>query len=213
MARTKRADGDEDVAERILKVAEEFFSVKEFHQTSLAEIARAAGISAPSLLYHYPSKDDLYREVIAQFYRNLEAVLDQGLASSTPYVEKFETTLLQMMRFELENRRLIALVIREFIGPDNLARSVLEAYAPRMMDKAERLLRSSFNPPLHSHAPVREVIIQIMMSHLARMSHGSMAVRIWGPEDRTLEIAQVLLSYLRAWPDVSKLMIPSGTAS
>ncbi|HYY05440.1 MAG TPA: TetR family transcriptional regulator, partial [Candidatus Limnocylindria bacterium] len=51
--------------ERILGIALEAFAEKGFEGTRLADIAGPAGLSHPTLLYHFNSKEELYATVIA----------------------------------------------------------------------------------------------------------------------------------------------------
>lgn len=50
--------------QRILEVAWEAFAEKGFRATSFNEIARAAGLTMPGLIHHFPSKVDLFAAVL-----------------------------------------------------------------------------------------------------------------------------------------------------
>jgi AcrR family transcriptional regulator len=52
--------------ERILTEALTLFSVKGYEAVSVAEIAKAVGIKAPSLYKHYKSKQDIFEAIIAE---------------------------------------------------------------------------------------------------------------------------------------------------
>ena len=52
--------------EKVIKEAIHFFGQHGFHGASLAEIAEASGITEPGLLHHYPSKEQLLMEVLAE---------------------------------------------------------------------------------------------------------------------------------------------------
>jgi TetR/AcrR family transcriptional regulator len=54
----------EGTKKQILESAEKLFANNGFNGTSLAEISQASGISDGLILYHFKSKEKLYREVI-----------------------------------------------------------------------------------------------------------------------------------------------------
>lgn len=89
------------IAERydgILDAACRVFARRGFHQASIREIARAAGLS-PAGLYHYVGgKDELLFLVLDRSLKRLIGELDQALAAArTP-----ETKLLALIRTHLE---------------------------------------------------------------------------------------------------------------
>jgi AcrR family transcriptional regulator len=62
--------------ERILREAERLFALRGFHGASLRDIAKAAGVGLSIVVYHFDTKQGLYR---AAFERHLW-VLDQRIA-------------------------------------------------------------------------------------------------------------------------------------
>ena len=70
--------------ERILRVAREAFAEHGFRGARLADIASRAGLSHPTLLYHFKSKEDLYSAVIAaavaDWAHDTEAAASAGLS-------------------------------------------------------------------------------------------------------------------------------------
>ena len=62
----------DDTKNKILEVAEKLFSRFGFHKTSMDEIAKIARKAKGSLYYHFASKEDLFREVVAKEIHNLE---------------------------------------------------------------------------------------------------------------------------------------------
>jgi AcrR family transcriptional regulator len=54
----------DDTRQKILEVASRLFSKYGFKKTSVDEIARAAHKAKGSVYYHFPSKEDLFREVV-----------------------------------------------------------------------------------------------------------------------------------------------------
>lgn len=58
--------------QRILDEALNLFSVKGYEAVSVAEIAEAVGIKAPSLYKHYASKQEIFRAIIEEMDRHYE---------------------------------------------------------------------------------------------------------------------------------------------
>jgi AcrR family transcriptional regulator len=74
----------EGTKSRVLKSAENMFAARGFSGTSLAEISRASGFSAGLILYHFRSKEQLYRQVLEKIsgrYTELfEGLRDKSLS-------------------------------------------------------------------------------------------------------------------------------------
>lgn len=90
----------DNTKDKILTVAEKLFSRFGFHKTSMDEIAKIARKAKGSLYYHFASKEDLFREVVAKEIDNLENILsvvinDSKLKSS----EKIKLYLFKRMEF------------------------------------------------------------------------------------------------------------------
>jgi AcrR family transcriptional regulator len=86
--RTARAERTRD---DIVAAARELFVVHGYRATSLRDIATAAGISHPGLLRHFPTKDALLAEVVAEFEReNEELLLDRSAADDPGVLEYAE---------------------------------------------------------------------------------------------------------------------------
>ncbi|NDV27105.1 TetR/AcrR family transcriptional regulator [Desulfovibrio sp. JC010] len=79
MARTVSKEGTQKRKEQILKAAGNCFSAKGFHQSSMADICREAGLS-PGTVYHYFSSKD---EMIVHFAK-------QELEQARQFVEAMQ---------------------------------------------------------------------------------------------------------------------------
>ncbi|MGH9061793.1 MAG: TetR/AcrR family transcriptional regulator, partial [Acidimicrobiales bacterium] len=70
---------------QLLEVAQQLFGARGFHDTSMEDIADAAGVTKPVLYQHFPSKRDLYLELLqAVGDELLEAVTSSATAASGP---------------------------------------------------------------------------------------------------------------------------------
>src|SRR5215467_816607 len=62
-----------DTRDRVLQVAQQLFAERGYRGTSLRDIAKRIGIKAPSLLHHFPSKQQLYVAVLDRMFEIVEA--------------------------------------------------------------------------------------------------------------------------------------------
>ena len=59
-----------DTRDRVLQVAQALFAERGYRGTSLRDIAKRIGIKAPSLLHHFPSKQQLYLAVLDKMFQS-----------------------------------------------------------------------------------------------------------------------------------------------
>ncbi len=77
----QRTPQGERTVERVLDAAEGLFSQSGLEATSLREVARAAGLRAPSLYNHFPDKEALYEAVLERALRPMLEVIEAFLAA------------------------------------------------------------------------------------------------------------------------------------
>src|SRR4030088_811599 len=56
----------QDSRDEILKAATELFAVRGFHETSMAEVARAAKVSKALIFWHFKTKEELFLAVLGR---------------------------------------------------------------------------------------------------------------------------------------------------
>ena len=64
--RRTQAERTRTSREKIIRAAIEFFAKQGFRGAKMADIAKAANLSGPGLLHHFPSKNDLLTAVLAE---------------------------------------------------------------------------------------------------------------------------------------------------
>jgi AcrR family transcriptional regulator len=113
---------------RILDVALELFSEHGFDGTTLQQIADRLGFTKAALYYHFRSKDDLLRALIAPAIADLDALLDADeQEADTParrrhFVEDYIDLMLRQRRLIAYMASDLAIVAHPAISGPNAAR-------------------------------------------------------------------------------------------
>lgn len=57
----------------VLEAATQLFAERGYMGTSIADVAVISGVAKPSVLYHYPDKDSLWKAVVTALWTNVDA--------------------------------------------------------------------------------------------------------------------------------------------
>ena len=124
--------------EKIIQAAIEFFAQQGFHGAKMADIAKAANLTGPGLLHHFPSKTHLLMEVLKERERidseRMRATLQKDgshfLEAVIELVEHNETVIGLVQLFNL--------LVAESISPDHPAH---EFFTQRYQRERERMVQ------------------------------------------------------------------------
>lgn len=125
----------------ILSVATRLFAERGYDGTSLADIAREVGLRKPSLLYHFASKDELRREVLAGVLSRWNEVLPNLIVAATQGEDQFDGITRELVSFFFADPNRARLLIREALDrPDDMRARFLEHVRP-VVDNLAKLIR------------------------------------------------------------------------
>ena len=113
----------------ILEAALDVFSQNGFRGATVDQIAKAAGLSKPNLLYYFPSKEEIFTALLSQLLDSWLAPLRDLNADGEPLEE-----ILKYTRRKLE-------MSREMPRESRLFANELVQGAPRMIDQLSTDLR------------------------------------------------------------------------
>ena len=181
-------------------MARRLFEERGYHDTTLDAIARELGIRAPSLLYHFESKEDLLDAVLGQFYAEGRERVLEALASPGSAGNRLERVVEVVRDLWQRNGGLLRIAITELMKPDGVGREhVLEVAVPTL-ELVEAVLHESVSPPIPANAPVQAATMTVLASHLLRLAMGDTGRALWGPEDNLSDLQAILFRGLQQWP-------------
>lgn len=116
--------------DRILQEATRLFAVRGYDGTSLKEIADSVGIRKPSLLYHFPSKEELREAVLDQLLARWSDVLP-AILTAAARDRRFDAVMEEMVSFFRADPNRARLLTREVLDrPEDITRRLAEHVVP-----------------------------------------------------------------------------------
>ncbi len=73
---------------KILLAAQELFSDRGYHETTVEEIAKHAGVAKGTVYIYFESKEQLFKEVIKSGFKELTRILEEKLETTNDPLEK-----------------------------------------------------------------------------------------------------------------------------
>ena len=192
MGRPRRSDSQVATTERLLTAAEKHFGKLGFDAARLSDIAKDAGITRPSLLYHFESKEKLYDAVVARAFDHLLSVF-QGAAVETDSFESIVLGLTQAyLDFANDYPSVSVLVLKELTGPSTQGEHIIRTKFVPVLDWVENFLIEAGQDVMRPGIPVRFVLMQVAVQVMIRSAMGELAVPMWGEGDPTIELSRIL---------------------
>ena len=109
--------------EEIILAAADTFAKKGYRATTMAEIAAAAGYTAPSLYTYFRSKEEIFRAIITGLKGDMLATYDERLPMSLSFAQRLELLLLRQYDMSERKKTAIQLILTATseVAPEELS--------------------------------------------------------------------------------------------
>jgi AcrR family transcriptional regulator len=183
---------------RVLEAAIVAFARQGFHGAALADIAAAAGITRPSLLYHFSSKEQLYVAALGAVFADIDALITLATAPTTPGASSdvAAARLIGLVEdfaaFAAARPDTTRLLLRAIVADDDpTTRGLLAAQAGPTIDRVEAFARRAGAAP----EALRRALMMIIVDTLARAAAGEVAPALWGTDSALGPAARLLFPH------------------
>ena len=185
-------EGHLDARTRILQEATRLFADRGFDGTPIEDIARAAGVTRPTLVYHFGSKallrDAVLSELLSHWRDELPGILRKATTGSDRFRSAFEA-LASFFRADPARARLL---IREMLDrPDAMAelfRAHLQPWTQLITDYIRQgQLEGRIRPTVDPEAYVLQVLNAVIATTAGTATHHVLAA----PPDPDRQLAEL----------------------
>lgn len=125
-----------DTRARILQVAQVLFAERGYRGTSLRDIAKRIGIKAPSLLHHFPSKQQLYLAVLDSMFESLENAANAIAWGRDSRHERMRQAVADSIDYIATKPDFVRLIGKEMAEESGVGRQILKRRLPPLFSIA-----------------------------------------------------------------------------
>lgn len=180
---------------QLLDAASEVFASKGYHAAAMDDIADAAGVSKPVLYQHFPSKLDLYLDLLDQSCDRLVEVVEEALASTDDNADRVIATVAAFYEFISSASGEFRFVFESDLTGDGAVQQRLSRVNDEISDAIAGVIAEDTSLPTP-----QAKLLAVSLVGIAQVS-----ARYWisgGTSTITLEDAKQLVSSL-AWRGIS----------
>lgn len=193
MARPKQSSNDVETRERLLNAAEIEFGQRGFDRARLEDIAKAAGISRPSLLYHFESKEKLYERVVRNVFDKIGELFLESIADKGDFKERIDRVIVRYMAFVDEHPAIALIVLRELLSANAFSGRIIKNEVVPLLDRVAGFIEEEGKEYVTKGMPIRPAITQIAMAVLLRSATGDLKDALYGDPKATRAIVSAML--------------------
>ncbi|MEZ4375353.1 MAG: helix-turn-helix domain-containing protein [Polyangiaceae bacterium] len=191
-------------AELICEAATRLFARQGFDGTSLQAIAAQVGITKPTLLYHYPSKDALRAAVLENLFAHWRSTVPQLLEAVTSGHARFEALTNELIRFFREDPDRALLLMRELMDrPVHMREQVIDNLRPWLRVVAEYIRTGKRIGQIREDVDEESYLLHVVTLTIATLSNATLVQAALAPEQPPQAVEERHLRELRRLAKVS----------
>jgi TetR/AcrR family transcriptional regulator len=172
-----------DSRSKILETAARLFADQGFSGVSLQAIADRVGITKPSLLYHFASKDKLREEVLVDLFAHWTTRLPSLLRAVTTGEGQFDALMDELTAFFREDPDRARLIIREIMDrPAEMRASIASSLGPLVTLVADTMRKGQRSGLLREDVDAEAYVLNAIGSSMASVVAASVVGPIVGTD-------------------------------
>ncbi len=105
--------------ERMLEVAAELFSKKNYHEVMMDDVARLTDVAKGTVYNYFSSKEELYFTIMSSKLENLNTSLKNKIASEISIIDSLHTYIIHLYMFMMKYQNFFLMYQKEYMNAQN----------------------------------------------------------------------------------------------
>ena len=105
--------------ERMLEVAAELFSKKNYHEVMMDDVARLTDVAKGTVYNYFSSKEELYFTIMSSKLENLNSSLKNKIASEISIIDSLHTYVIHLYMFMMKYQNFFLMYQKEYMNAQN----------------------------------------------------------------------------------------------
>ena len=105
--------------ERMLEVAAELFSKKNYHEVMMDDVARLTDVAKGTVYNYFSSKEELYFSIMSSKLENLNSSLKNKIASEISIIDSLHSYVIHLYMFMMKYQNFFLMYQKEYMNAQN----------------------------------------------------------------------------------------------
>lgn len=105
--------------ERMLEVAAQLFSKKNYHEVMMDDVARLTDVAKGTVYNYFSSKEELYFSIMSSKLKNLNSSLKSKIASEISVIDSLHTYVIHLYMFMMKYQNFFLMYQKEYMNAQN----------------------------------------------------------------------------------------------